>query len=66
MMKIKVYRFKMSDAVSGGYLISLRLATRPAIEKINAGVVENTRTQKLKSIPSTFDSEGFTTIDFLA
>ena len=63
MMKIKVYRFKMSDAVSGGYLISLRLATRPAIEKINAEVIENTETEVY---PSDIDSEGFTTIDFLA
>jgi len=63
MMKVKVYRFKTRDAVSGECLISLRLGTRSAIAKINGEILEATETEVY---PTDIDSEGFTTIDFLA
>ena len=63
MMKVKVYRFKSFDVVSGEYVVSLRLATRSTIERINAEIIETTETDVYAS---DIDSDGFTTIDFLA
>ena len=63
MIKVKVYRFKSFDIVSGEYVVSLRLATRSTIERINAEIIETTETDVYAS---DIDSDGFTTIDFLA
>ena len=63
MMKVKVYRFKSYDVVSGEYVVSLRLATRSTIQRINAEIIETTETDVYAS---DIDSDGFTTIDFLA
>jgi hypothetical protein len=63
MMKVKVYRFKSFDIVSGEYVVSLRLATRSTIQRINAEIIETTETDVYAS---DIDSDGFTTIDFLA
>jgi hypothetical protein len=63
MMKVKVYRFKSFDVVSGEYVVSLRLATRSTIQRINAEIIETTETDVYAS---DIDSDGFTTIDFLA
>jgi hypothetical protein len=61
MMKVKVYRFKSFDIVE--YVVSLRLATRSTIQRINAEIIETTETDVYAS---DIDSDGFTTIDFLA
>ena len=63
MMKVKVYRFKSFDIVSGEYVVSLRLATRSTIQRINAEIIETTETDVYAS---DIDADGFTTIDFLA
>jgi hypothetical protein len=63
MMKVKVYRFKSFDIVSGEYVVSLRLATRSTIQRINAEIIETTETDVYAS---DIDSDGFTIIDFLA
>jgi hypothetical protein len=63
MRKVKVYRFKSFDVVSGEYVVSLRLATRSTIQRINAEIIETTETDVYAS---DIDSDGFTTIDFLA
>jgi hypothetical protein len=63
MMKVKVYRFKCFDGVTGDHVISIRMATRSTIERINAEIIESTETEVY---PSDVDSGGFSTIDFLA
>ena len=63
MIKVKVYRFKSFDIVSGEYVVSLRLATRSTIQRINAEIIETTETDVYAS---DIDSDGFTIIDFLA
>ena len=63
MKRVKVYRFKTFDAITGGYVISLRLGTRCAIKKTGAKILESTETEVLLA---DIDSEEFTTIDFLA